>query len=137
MAYLIKPRVLQVEDDDSIYEIVKDLAESTRLFDLRRVNSLSNLKRYYDTMGTADIPSFILSDYNLPDGNAIDVIDLSIQYGLDCPIAIVSGSSTLDIVRTCCNNSFDGRVHSVLSKPFSLAELLDILTFQEYDSNFI
>jgi len=87
------PHLLIVEDDPDTADLIREA-----LVDHFDADRATVVHRVSDAL-TQDISSFdlVLSDYNLPDGTALDVIDQLLAMRLDLPIVVVTSEAMLDV----------------------------------------
>lgn len=82
-------RVLYVEDSRVDLELVKNILEED--FDLNLV-SVEDKAGYLQTLENSKEFDLILSDYNLPDFNAIEALRIANQWVSDIPFICISGT---------------------------------------------
>ena len=87
------PHLLIVEDDPDTAELIREA-----LVDHFKVDHTTTVYRLKEALAQ-DISAFdlVLSDFNLPDGTALEGIDQLLKLRQDLPIVVVTSEGTLDI----------------------------------------
>jgi two-component system response regulator PilR (NtrC family) len=109
-----QPRVLVVDDEPDLLELL-ELTLSRMGLDTIRAESVSEAQRLLDT-GPFDL---CLTDWNLPDGEGLRVVEHITQKALDVPVAVITAfGSTENAVAALKAGAFD-----YLAKPVALEQL--------------
>jgi two-component system, OmpR family, manganese sensing response regulator len=108
-------KILIVEDDQAIAQIVKDaLSDSMYVVDM--VHTCAEAQAYLDTV----IYDLIIFDWQLPDGEGIDLCNKFRAGGGASPVLFLTGRDTvLDRITGLDNGADD-----YLTKPFDVREML-------------
>lgn len=113
-------RILILDDEEDLADLIKDLLEPhgfiARAF-INPVDAIESVKR--------DAVDLILSDYNLPQMNGIEVFKTISETCPACRYVLISGGH-LDRVDEF-NRKSDFKIHGILSKPFQEQTLLQVL----------
>ncbi len=109
-----QPRVLVVDDEPDLLELL-ELTLSRMGLDTIRAESVGEAQRLLDT-GPFDL---CLTDWNLPDGEGLRVVEHITQKALDVPVAVITAfGSTENAVAALKAGAFD-----YLAKPVALEQL--------------
>ena len=113
------PRILIVEDEQILAENMKEYL-GRRVLDVRRVANGELAIEMLETF----VPDAILMDYQLPGMNGLDTYSEMTRrhHGkIDC--VMITG----DPLESLSQSAADRGIRSILSKPFSFAELMESL----------
>ena len=109
-----QPRVLVVDDEPDLLELL-ELTLSRMGLDTIRAESVGEAQRLLDS-GPFDL---CLTDWNLPDGEGLRVVEHITQKGLDVPVAVITAfGSPENAVAALKAGAFD-----YLAKPVALEQL--------------
>ena len=115
MANIIMDKVLFLEDEAALAEIVKESLEN-KGFEVNHSSTISGAMLLYKKSR----PDIIVADVMLPDGSGFDWIATIRKTDKNTPVIfLTSRSQTEDLVK-----GFDLDGNDYLKKPFSLAELI-------------
>jgi PAS domain S-box-containing protein/diguanylate cyclase (GGDEF)-like protein len=82
-------RILIVEDyEDDALLLLRELRKGGYQLDSKRVDTVAGLRNALDERAW----DLILSDYNLPGFTALDVLRMTAERHIDCPVLVVSGA---------------------------------------------
>ena len=113
------PRILIVEDERILAENLKEYL-GRRVLDVRAVSDGEQAVEILDTFE----PDAILMDYRLPGMNGLDTYtEMMRKHAKKIDCVMISGDPTEDLGQSANNAG----IRSILSKPFSFAELLESL----------
>jgi two-component system response regulator PilR (NtrC family) len=109
-----QPRVLLVDDEPDLLELL-EMTLSRMGLDTSRAETVVDAQRQLDANGF----DLCLTDWNLPDGEGIRVVEHITQKGLDVPVAVITAfGSTQNAVAALKAGAFD-----YLAKPVALEQL--------------
>src|SRR5215475_5996656 len=109
-----QPRVLLIDDEPDLLELL-ELTLSRMGLDTTRAESVSEAIRYVD----AESFDLCLTDWRLPDGQGLKVVEHINQKGLDLPVAVITAyGSAENAVAALKAGAFD-----YLAKPVALEQL--------------
>ena len=106
-----QPKVLLVDDEPDLLELL-EMTLSRMGLDTSRAESVAEAQRLLDS-----IPfDLCLTDWNLPDGEGLRVVEYITQKGLDVPVAVITAfGSAENAVAALKAGAFD-----YLAKPVAL-----------------
>ena len=107
--------VLLVDDEADVLDVMQQVLE-LKGFDVATAGTFTEAV----ASGTASVPSVLVTDFLLPDGNGIELIDLLRVRSPDLPAVLVSGNIEDDDEIQAAIDS--GRVE-YLRKPFTMSRL--------------
>jgi len=109
-----QPRVLLIDDEPDLLELL-ELTLSRMGLDTTRAESVSEAIRYVDSESF----DLCLTDWRLPDGPGLKVVEHINQKGLDLPVAVITAyGSAENAVAALKAGAFD-----YLAKPVALEQL--------------
>lgn len=109
------PKILFIEDEVSLAEIIKDTLESRHFTVFHVTNAMQGIEAYHQ-----DKPDIILLDITLPDSDGYSVARFIRQTDLDTPILfLTSRSLPQDVVK-----GFESGGNDYVKKPFNIEELI-------------
>jgi two-component system response regulator PilR (NtrC family) len=109
-----QPRVLLVDDEPDLLELL-EMTLSRMGLDTSRAETVVDAQRQLDANGF----DLCLTDWNLPDGEGIRVVEHITQKALDVPVAVITAfGSTQNAVAALKAGAFD-----YLAKPVALEQL--------------
>jgi two-component system response regulator PilR (NtrC family) len=109
-----QPRVLLIDDEPDLLELL-ELTLSRMGLDTTRAESVAEAMRYLDS----DSFDLCLTDWRLPDGQGLKVVEHINQKGLDLPVAVITAyGSAENAVAALKAGAFD-----YLAKPVALEQL--------------
>lgn len=111
-------KILLVEDDVSVRRPVRRFLERSG-FDVCEADTAASAP----TVFRRERPDLVLLDYNLPDGDALEVLPRLKSMAPDIPVIILTGYGTIERAV----QSVKGGADDFLTKPIELAELARIL----------
>jgi len=122
------PRLLVVEDDGPIGELLVELLSDECGWSTTLVTSVAEARRAV-TSGTFDL---MFVDYGLPDGNGLDLVRwINAQPGRRHPIAcLVSALDRETLVKDAIQ---DGTIQCFMAKPFDLDEIVSTVEEAELE----
>src|SRR5690242_2182734 len=109
-----QPKVLVVDDEPDLLELL-EMTLSRMGLDTSRAENVADAQRQLDAAPF----DLCLTDWNLPDGEGLRVVEHITQKGLDVPVAVITAfGSTENAVAALKAGAFD-----YLSKPVALEQL--------------
>src|SRR5690349_16179057 len=109
-----QPKVLVVDDEPDLLELL-EMTLSRMGLDTSRAETVAEAQRHLDGAPF----DLCLTDWNLPDGEGIKVVEHITQKGLDVPVAVITAfGSTENAVAALKAGAFD-----YLAKPVALEQL--------------
>lgn len=112
-----KQRILIVEDDPAISEVLQRFLES-KGYEILSANTCSEAVRVFDTTP----PELAILDYSLPDGNALNLVS-RIKSARSIPLILLTGYGSIELAV----NAIKLGVDQFLTKPIELSSLLLII----------
>lgn len=110
----LKPRVLVVEDDRSVNEIVSKVLEAEGYEVRSAFNGLEGMQTFY-----MEAPDLVILDLRMPEMNGWEVLE-RLRTISDCPVIVLTGfGATEDVIR-----GLELGADDYLVKPFGIQELL-------------
>ncbi len=108
-----------IADDDSAIRTVLNQAVARAGYTARTTSNVATLWRWVSS-GEGDV---VLSDVNMPDGNAFDLIPRIKNIRPDLPIIVMSAQNTLMTAITAAEKG----AYEYLPKPFDLKEIISVI----------
>jgi len=116
-----RPSVLVVDDDQSTRELLTEILCDEGYAVLEAVDGLAAIRAVDRERGSTAKPALLLLDLRLPDVDGLGVLHHLAAHGDDVPVVAMSGSPEL------LTAALAAGARGILSKPFDLVELLDIV----------
>jgi DNA-binding response OmpR family regulator len=115
-----KPRILVVDDEQSLLELVDDVVGRSLPCNIIAAGSITDAKKILATQPI----ELMLADVNLPDGNGTTLLSTLRQQQPEASAIVITGAPSIDgVVSALRNGALD-----FLPKPFTAEHLLDRVT---------
>jgi DNA-binding NtrC family response regulator len=112
----MKPRVLVIDDDPGLAEVIELLLSSESYVPLKAATAREGVER-----ALADAPDVVVTDLKLPDGTGLDVVQRVRAERPELPLVLITSYSSLD----SAIGALRAGAVDYLIKPFENADFLD------------
>jgi len=109
-----KDRVLVVEDEKEICEVLRDYLED-KGYEVTTVGTCASAEQLWSTVR----PDIAVLDYGLPDGNALELIPRLKAIDPSIPMVVLTGYDSLDFA----DHAAESGAEEFLTKPVALSAL--------------
>ena len=113
---LEKKSLLVIDDEAEIREILTTLFEDQFSTILQAEDGKMGLE-----LIRTQKPSVIISDYNMPKLNGLELLKFLRDEGIKIPVIWITGNATRDLIR----DAWISGVYDVFEKPFNFSELIE------------
>ena len=113
-----KGRVLAVDDEPALLEIVRDSLEAEGY----QVLTAPDCRRAEELLRGEGL-DVVISDIHLPDGNGVDLLRMVREYDLDLPVVLMTGAPSVETAA----RALELGALSYLVKPTQVAELVQVV----------
>lgn len=113
---MMKKKILLVDDEDDLREVLKFLLESDGYHIIEAKNGAEGL-----LTSKQDKPDLIISDIRMPEMDGLQLLEALNKLGMPCPVILLTGFADVTSIRTAWRlGAFD-----FLDKPISEKTLLE------------